>query len=99
MYNQPLHDLIIDIHALNRELQRFEEKYNLLSKDFYQLYIGGRLHDEELGEIDEYGRWAALYRMLKRREEQYESAKATVLAADRLSSFVKLTPYATPEAA
>ena len=65
-----LHDLIIDIHGLDRKLQTLEEKYNLLSEDFYQLYEAGRLRDEELDEIDEFGQWASLYRMRTRRVAQ-----------------------------
>lgn len=75
--HQSLHDLIVDIHALDRELQRFEEKYSILSLDFYQLYVDGRLRDEEVEEIDEFGRWAALFQMRKRREQQYQTEKAT----------------------
>jgi hypothetical protein len=71
MQPMPLRDLISDIHALDRELQRLEEKYNLLSEDFYQLYETGRLRDEVVvEEIDDYGRWAALYRMRLRRKAQ-----------------------------
>ena len=73
MQPMPLRDLISDIHALDRELQRLEEKYNLLSEDFYQLYETGRLRDEVVGEeIDDYGRWAALYRMRLRRKAQWD---------------------------
>ena len=75
MAQKILHDLIVDIYGLARELQRYEEKYGLLSADFYRLYIDDRLRDEEIEEIDEFGRWAALYQMRQRREELYESAK------------------------
>jgi hypothetical protein len=72
----PLRDLISDIHALDRELQRLEEKYDLLSEDFYQLYDTGRLRDEVVvEEIDDYGRWAALYRMRLRRKAQWDQAQ------------------------
>jgi hypothetical protein len=77
----PLRDLISDIHALDRELQRLEEKYNLLSEDFNQLYETGRLRDEVVEEIDDYGRWAALYRMRLRRKEQYDQVKRSTLQA------------------
>jgi hypothetical protein len=77
----PLRDLISDIHALDRELQRLEEKYNLLSEDFNQLYETGRLRDDVVEEIDDYGRWAALYRMRLRRKEQYDQVKRSTLQA------------------
>jgi hypothetical protein len=97
MAQKKLHDLISDIHALVRELQRYEEKYGLLSADFYILYIEGRLRDEEIEEIDEFGRWAALYQMRQRREEMYESVKASLFDTQTLSTEVKLRPYTTPE--
>ncbi|MDW8316986.1 MAG: hypothetical protein RMN53_03935 [Anaerolineae bacterium] len=81
MQSIPLRDLIADIHALDRELQRLEEKYNLLSEDFYQLYEAGLLRDEVVEEIDDYGRWAALYRMRLRRKQQYDEMKRTALQA------------------
>lgn len=76
MQTSTLHDLITDIHALDRELQRFEEKYNLLSEDFYKLYTEGRLRDEAVEEIDEYGRWAALFHMRLRRKWSMRSERS-----------------------
>ncbi len=67
-----LEDVLRDIHALNRELESFEKKYGLLSKDFYELYVRGKLRDEEIEEIDEYGQWAAVYRMKHPREDLYD---------------------------
>ena len=81
MQPMPMRDLISDIHALDRELQRLEEKYNLLSEDFYQLYEAGRLRDEVVEEIDDYGRWAALCRMRSRRKAQYDQVKRSTLQA------------------
>jgi hypothetical protein len=92
MQPMPLRDLISDIHALDRELQRLEEKYNLLSDDFYQLYETGRLRDEVVEEIDDYGRWAALYRMRLRRKEQYDLVKRSALQAFVPRESVALEP-------
>lgn len=92
MQPMPLRDLISDIHALDRELQRLEEKYNLLSDDFYQLYETGRLRDEVVEEIDDYGRWAALYRMRLRRKEQYDQVKRSTLQAFIPRESVALEP-------
>jgi hypothetical protein len=95
MNRNALHDLIIDIHALDRELQRYEEKYSLLSGDFYELYTGGQLRDEEIQEIDEYGRWAALYQMRGRREAQYKKAKASLFNVGATANGITLVPYVT----
>jgi hypothetical protein len=62
-----LQEVIQDIHALNADLEVFEKKYGALSKDFYRLYVAGELRDEEIEEIDEYGAWAAAYKMKMRR--------------------------------
>lgn len=87
-----LDKLIKDIHAINQELEVYEDKYDLLSKDFYELYANGKLPDEDVEQIDEYGRWAALYRIKLRREAAYEAQKEkrliaiqTSIPADRLT--------------
>ncbi len=90
-----LHELIQDIHALDRELQKFEEKYGLLS-DFYELYVSGVLRDENIEEIDDYGSWAAFYRMRERRKHKYDELKESMLRALQTSAeeSVALIPYA-----
>ena len=93
MQRVSLRDLIADIHALDRELQRFEEKYDLLSEDFYKLYEAGRLRDEIVEEIDDYGRWAAFYRMRMRRKEHYDQIKASRLQALPNRQAVVLEPH------
>ena len=80
-----LDKLIKDIHAINQELEVYEDKYDLLSKDFYELYVSGKLPDEDVEQIDEYGRWAALYRIKLRREADYEAQKEKRLIAIQTS--------------
>lgn len=81
-----LEELIQDIHALNRELEFYESKYGLLSGDFYELYTNGELPDEEVEQIDEYGRWAAFYKIKLEREAAYEKLAEKRLAALRASA-------------
>ena len=71
-----LAEVISDIHILNRELEVYEEKYGVLSKDFYQLYIQGKLPDEEIEQIDEYGRWAAIYESKLELEDRFQEVLA-----------------------
>jgi len=78
--------LIQDIHALNRELEFYEIKYGLLSKDFYILYHNGELPDEEVEQIDEYGRWAALHKIKVERETVYNKLIAEHLATLRAAT-------------
>lgn len=82
-----LEELIRDIHTLNRELESCESKYGLLSKDFYDLYTSGQLPDEEVEQIDEFGRGAAIYKIKLEREADYEK-----LVQKRLASFRVLLP-------
>ena len=83
-----LEELIEDIHTLNRELELYERKYGLLSRDFHELYVNGELPDEEVEQTDEYGRWAAFYKIKLEREAAYEK-----LVEERLAAF-RASPYA-----
>lgn len=76
-----LSEVIQDIHALNAELETFEKKYGVLSEDFYQLYEAGKLRDEELEEIDDYGAWAASFRIRRRRMES--NPTSNIIASPR----------------
>ncbi len=90
-------DIIQDIHALDKKLQKYEEKYGLLSEDFYELYTSGVLRDEEIEEIDEYGSWAAFYKIRQRRKRKYDELKEGVLRTLQASAGgdrVVLTPHA-----
>lgn len=94
-----LHDLIVEIHELDRKLQALEEKYSLLSADFYQLYEDGRLRDEEIDEIDDLGRWAAWYRMRTRRVAQYNLIKNAFIANGAQVNNIILKPHQAFEVA
>jgi hypothetical protein len=48
--------------------------------DFYRLYIDGRLRDEEVEEIDEFGRWAAFIKSV--------NAGRKCMKAPRLASLI-----------
>lgn len=87
-----LAELIQDVHAVSRELEVYESKYGFLSKDFFKLYHNGELPDEEVEQIDEYGRWAALYQIKLEREAAYDklvegrlAVLRTATPADRLA--------------
>ncbi|MEA3346228.1 MAG: hypothetical protein U9Q78_08350 [Chloroflexota bacterium] len=91
-----LQKLIQDIHAMNQELEKFEEKYGMLSRDFYELYISGALRDEEIEEVNDYGRWAAYYRIKLQREEAYDrliKKRLGKLRASVPSGALALTPH------
>ena len=68
-----IHELVIEMKLLERRLTLFEEKYGVLSEDFYKALIGGEL--EQYDEFDEtrtdFSRWKGIYETWKRRKTSY----------------------------
>ncbi len=62
-----LNDIIQDIHGLNAELARLEQRYNLLSEDFYRLYKTG-----ELDQSRDFIEWVGYYEARLQREARYQ---------------------------
>ena len=60
-------DIIRDIHGLDAELTALEEKYGLLSADFYHFYRAG-----ELEQSRDFIKWAGYYEAKLERETQYQ---------------------------
>ena len=97
-----LSEVIADIHALDKQLQEYEKKYGLLTKDFYALYVNGELRDEEVEEIRDFSRWAGLYEIKLHRERVYEEMIRDRLQSLRASSRagqLTLVPTSLPVAA
>ena len=68
-----LHELVIEMKLLERRLTLYEEKYGILSEDFYNALMAG-----ELAEYDEYDetradftRWKGIYETWLRRKEPF----------------------------
>ena len=59
-------DLIRDIHGLEVELAAMEDRYGLLSGDFYHCYRAG-----ELEQTPDFIRWAGYYETKLERETRY----------------------------
>ena len=92
-----LSEVIADIHALDKQLQEYEKKYGLLTKDFYDLYVNGKLRDEEVEEIRDFSRWAGLYEIKLHREQVYEEMIGDRLQSLRVPSRAgQLTMFPTP---
>jgi hypothetical protein len=68
-----IHELVIEMKLLERRLMLYEEKYGVLSEDFYQALIAGLLADYD--EYDEtradFSRWKGLYETWQRRKKAY----------------------------
>ena len=61
-----LNDAIQDIHGLNAELTRLEQRHNLLSDDFYRLYRAGELEQDR-----DFIKWVGFYEAKLEREARY----------------------------
>ena len=68
-----LHELVLEIKQIERRLTLYEEKYGVLSADFYDALMAGKL--EDFDEYDEtrtdFSRWKGIYETLRRRHQKY----------------------------
>jgi len=65
-----LQDVLIDIHALNEDIEAYERKYGVLSETFYESYTNGEEPEDDSWVLD-WADWAGAYKILLRRREQY----------------------------
>ena len=68
-----IHEIVIEMKLLERRLTLYEEKYGVLSEDFYSALVSGKL--AEYDAYDEtradFGRWKGIYETWRRRKEAY----------------------------
>ena len=68
------HELVVEMKILERRLTLYEEKYGILSEDFYNALMQGQL--ERYDEYDEtradFSRWKGIYETWRRRKQQYD---------------------------
>lgn len=67
-----LHELLIDIHALEQELLAFERKYGVRSETFYASYASGE-EPQEIAWMLDFGEWASVYRTWLTRQAEYRN--------------------------
>ncbi len=68
-----IHELIIEMKLLERRLTLYEEKYGILSEDFYAALMAGELarydaYDETRAD---FSRWKGIHETWLRRKEAY----------------------------
>lgn len=70
-----LHELVIEMKLLERRLMLYEEKYGVLSEDFYAALMSGELaHYDEYDETRaDFSRWKGIYETWLRRKKAYEA--------------------------
>lgn len=67
------HELLVEMKLLERRLTLYEEKYGILSADFYQALMSGRLerYDEYDETRNDFSRWKGIFETQNRRKREY----------------------------
>jgi hypothetical protein len=68
-----VHELVIEMKLLKRRLTLYEEKYGVLSEDFYAALMSGGLsaYDAFDESRADFSRWKGIYETLRRRMDAY----------------------------
>ena len=68
-----IYELVIEMKLLERRLTLYEEKYGILSEDFYAALMSGRLarYDEYDETRADFSRWKGIYETWLRRKAAY----------------------------
>ena len=68
-----LHELVIEMKLLERRLTLYEEKYGVLSEDFYAALLAGKLarYDAFDETRADFSRWKGIYETWLRRKQAY----------------------------
>ena len=68
-----IHELVVEMKLLERRLTLYEEKYGVLSEDFYATLMVGELarYDEYDETRADFSRWKGIYETWRRRKETY----------------------------
>ncbi len=85
-----VHELVIEMKLLERRLTLYEEKYGVLSEDFYAALMSGQL--AEYDAFDEtradFSRWKGIYETWQRRKKAYREK----LQARQLNQVLRVQP-------
>lgn len=70
-----LHELVVEMKLLERRLTLYEEKYGILSEDFYAALTAGKLarYDEFDETRADFSRWKGIHETWLRRKEAYSN--------------------------
>ncbi|MGH9899326.1 MAG: hypothetical protein ACRD4L_10820, partial [Pyrinomonadaceae bacterium] len=68
-----IYELVIEMKLLERRLTLYEEKYGVLSENFYAAFMAGQLgrYDEYDETRADFSRWKGIYETWRRRKESY----------------------------
>ena len=85
-----IHELVIEMKLLERRLTLYEEKYGVLSEDFYAALMSGKLADHDAYDESraDFSRWKGIYETLRRRKEAYQKR----LEGQELAKILRFQP-------
>lgn len=68
-----IYELVIEMKLLERRLTLYEEKYGILSEDFYNALMNGKFakYDEYDETRTDFSRWKGIYETWRRRKHSY----------------------------
>ncbi|MYC14992.1 MAG: hypothetical protein F4Y39_14820 [Gemmatimonadetes bacterium] len=68
-----IYELVLEMKQLERRLTLYEEKYGILSQDFYDSLIAGKLscYDDFDKTRTDFSRWKGIYETWHRRKTAY----------------------------
>ena len=68
-----LYELVLEMKQLERRLTLYEEKYGILSQDFYAILMAGKLsrYDDFDETRTDFSRWKGIYEIWQRRKTAY----------------------------
>jgi hypothetical protein len=68
-----IYELVIEMKLLERRLTLYEEKYGILSEDFYDALMTGKLakYDDYDETRTDFSRWKGIYETWQRRKRAY----------------------------
>ena len=81
-----VHELVIEMKLLERRLSLYEEKYGVLSEDFYNALMAGELdrYDDYDETRTDFSRWKGIYETWRRRKDEYTKKIEQLDLADTL---------------
>jgi hypothetical protein len=88
-----LRSLIRELHWIEWQLRTYEDRYGVLSRDFYAAMESGQLEEFDEGEPDtfqDFLKWHGLYKIWLHREQRYRQ----LLDQQSLSEQLRQSPTA-----
>lgn len=85
-----IHELVIEMKQLERRLSLYEEKYGILSIDFYEALMAGKLleYDDYDETRSDFSRWKGIHETWQRRNNAYKQ----IIQSQEITSAIRFQP-------